>query len=377
MIFLTGLDDHAEPTPLDGPRKPRDIPTIARACGFGAQDYVPDPMDAPLGRLAFLAPDAPEGAAADQGDLPGWPPAWTGAGGAAAMALGLVCDVFAPCDRLPGVTAPDSATAPPLPRDRVEARLGNLRDGRPRLDILYGGACLQGSESVRLRRMLQDPTAPERLQPGQLADLRMAAHPATFAVHNALVDLHNALCRTPGVEDPRALTTALWHRTIRKDALPALCGDDLADGRSMRDFSAAHPDGPGRTLPMEAAFGPFSLLVPMLLAGAAPDAAHRTLHRQVSRAVRHNLPRPADLCAAFGIAASATGADRPLPTYLLAEAIESPHPFGPLGARLLSETVLTLIDAESSAQVDCPDGKSAQAFAILRNLTSQSAKSGM
>lgn len=329
-------------------------------------------MAAPLGRLDYLLPDAAAGPTGDDQATAAWPRSWATAGGAAAMATVFVCDVLALCDRLPGVTAPDGRPLPSMPRSQVRERLGNLRDGHARLDVLFGGACLQGAEAHRLRNALHDPARPGCLRTEPLADLRLAAHPGTLMVKRALVDLHNSLCDEADVSDPRALTTALWHACIRRDVLPALCGDKLTDGARTRAFVAAHPDGGRQALPLEVVLGPFSLLVPMLLAPTDAPAAQAALERQIRRTVRYDIPGPAALLKMFGLPADGISAHQTLPAYLVDESRAATYPFGPLGARLFSDTVEALLQAERPAAKQCPNANSTRAFKALRNIAQQS-----
>lgn len=316
-------------------------------------------MDAPLGRLRFLLPDAPE---VDPGvpagvslSREGWPGSWSGVQGAVALAVVFACDVLAPCDRLPGLTAPHVDRAAPLPRDQVVARLGNLRDGRPRLDVIYGGACLQGSLAHAGRKALFEGDGMQRLRPGVLADARLGAHPLTLRVQAALAALHNALADDPDVADPRAAATALWFGLIRDEVMPRLCGPSIA----------APIDRP-QDLPLETVLGPFSTLLAMLTFAEAADRAEAALARQARRARRHNLPDAAALCTAFGLEPPATAVS--LPQHLLDEARNHGTPFGPLGTALLSATVLALL-ADGNRPQDLPqDGRYFGFLATLRDL---------
>lgn len=362
MIFLTRLDDIAEPTPIGGRRVDRRVPTISEACGFVGRDYVPDPMAAPLGPFHYHLPDAPE-ATATVGPVPGrWPEVWARHQGALAMAALFVCDVVAPCDRLPGVTQPEAPDAPPLRRAEATARLGNLRDGRPRLAALFGGACLQGSAATAAQRALIDRAAPRQLRPDARADHRLGAAPALDVVRRRLIALHNALADDPAIADPRAAVTGLWHQSLCRDVVPTLCGP------VPEAPPPAAPTGDRRSLALEVVHGPFAALAPMLLASTAPAAAAEALGRLVRRARRYALAPPSALLEAYGLPPS-PGSEAPsLPAYLLEEAALARRPFGPLGGALFAEAALGLIAAEPGLPRPALSGPAETALQALRSL---------
>lgn len=74
----------------------------------------------------------------------------------------------------------------------------------------------------------------------------------------------------------------------------------------------------------------------------------------------------------FGLPADGISAHQTLPAYLVDESRAATYPFGPLGARLFSDTVEALLQAERPAAKQCPNANSTRAFKALRNIAQQS-----
>ncbi len=262
MLFVKSNQGFA--LPPSALAQEHEAPSLAAVCGYGDADPLPDPRTmalAPMGYLFDRAPFQPQlpedkvsrlaGAMANAASGSRMSPTL------GALARLMFIDTCAPALRAAPIDGLPDKTS--LPRPFLEAGLSNLRNGRPDLQAIYGGAMVEGPLSTAMRRLLRQTNAPACMRMGEsgtipvLADLTpyevvklaesLALAPAEiradFLTEAGDLNPHAPLVADLRVVEDQGLTRLLCHFLKSHNLIGAEAGSEDAAGDPEDAFRSA------------------------------------------------------------------------------------------------------------------------------------------